>query len=256
MNYLKASLTMLTPSQRACFETGRARGVAASASSSLMRSKSSAYGRMFPNRLMETIVTHLSLGDNKNGRQLHWAEDRTISIMEARRAQGFPDEEVLLGSPQSQYKIVGNSVSRQVALALGAVIRDAWVDSHFGTDETHMVGRLQGRKMRNAEDKHARGGGGAAAAAKSNAVADGDGDADANDDGNGHGEDPAVTADQTNTLLTRLDAARTRTKSCPGNVQHGSDARQESLKRRRRRSTDALPHCPMMDAPLRKRSRD
>jgi hypothetical protein len=45
--------------------------------------------------------------------------------MEARRAQGFPDEEVIIGRPADQWKIIGNSVARQVALALGMQIRVA-----------------------------------------------------------------------------------------------------------------------------------
>ncbi|KAG5926835.1 hypothetical protein E4U42_002913 [Claviceps africana] len=136
MNFRKASQTVLTRSQVSLFNSDRDRTRAST--SSVIRQNSGAYGRMFPNRLMETIVTKSNPGDGKNGRQLHWDEDRPISIMEARRAQGFPDEEVLLGSPQVQYHIVGNSVARQVALALGVAVREAWVESHFGT-ETHMV---------------------------------------------------------------------------------------------------------------------
>lgn len=90
---------------------------------------SGAYGRMFPNRLIETIVTSQHPTDAKNGRQLHWEEDRVLTIMEARRAQGFRDDDVLLGNPPTQYKIVGNSVAREVAVAFGVVIREAWVTS-------------------------------------------------------------------------------------------------------------------------------
>ncbi|KAL7958654.1 S-adenosyl-L-methionine-dependent methyltransferase [Trichoderma compactum] len=68
--------------------------------------QSNAYGRMFPNKLFNT-----------NGRLLHWRENRLMSVMEARRAQGFRDEEVLLGDPSNQYRIVGNS------------FREAWVTS-------------------------------------------------------------------------------------------------------------------------------
>ncbi|KAJ3519149.1 hypothetical protein NM208_g14239 [Fusarium decemcellulare] len=49
--------------------------------------------------------------------------------MEARRAQGFRDHEVLLGLPPDQYRIVGNSVAREVAVSLGAVFREAWAQS-------------------------------------------------------------------------------------------------------------------------------
>jgi len=47
--------------------------------------------------------------------------------MEARRAQGFPDDEVLLGTPAEGWKLMGNSVARTVALALGLSLREAWL---------------------------------------------------------------------------------------------------------------------------------
>ncbi|KAK7415965.1 hypothetical protein QQX98_005538 [Neonectria punicea] len=98
-------------------------------SMSRTRPNSNAYGRQFPNRLIQTIVTSQSPSDAKNGRTLHWTEPRVLTIMEARRAQGFRDDEVLLGSPPDQYRIVGNSVARQVAVALGVVFREAWARS-------------------------------------------------------------------------------------------------------------------------------
>ncbi|KAF7544335.1 hypothetical protein G7046_g9809 [Stylonectria norvegica] len=102
--------------------------------SSLSRTQrnSNAYGRQFPHRLIETVVTSQSPSDAKNGRMLHWEEDRVLTIMEARRAQGFRDDDVLLGSPPDQYRIVGNSVAREVAVALGCVFREAWVGSLRG----------------------------------------------------------------------------------------------------------------------------
>ncbi|KAG5984248.1 hypothetical protein E4U55_005519 [Claviceps digitariae] len=189
MNFLKASQTILTPSQVSLFNSSREN--APTSTSSVIRQNSGAYGRMFPNRLMETIVTRSNPGDRKNGRQLHWDEDRPISIMEARRAQGFPDNEVLLGSPQNQYHIVGNSVARQVALALGAAVCEAWIDSHFGT-ETHMVMAVQQKDEETNEEKYAD-------VAESNTHHD-------------HGESHVVCTKTTLTLLTRSDAS-TRRKS-------------------------------------------
>ncbi|KJZ71974.1 hypothetical protein HIM_08654 [Hirsutella minnesotensis 3608] len=90
---------------------------------------SNAYGRLYPNRLLETIVTTPNPADAKNGRSLHWHENRVITIMEARRAQGVRDDEVLLGSAPTQYKIVGNSVAREAAVSLGLVFREAWVET-------------------------------------------------------------------------------------------------------------------------------
>jgi DNA (cytosine-5)-methyltransferase 1 len=86
---------------------------------------SSAFGRLMPNRPFITITTRQSPGDAKNGTQLHWQEPRPITLMEARRAQGFRDHEVLLGSVSQQYRIVGNSVAREVAVALGLMFREA-----------------------------------------------------------------------------------------------------------------------------------
>lgn len=82
-----------------------------------------------PTRLIETIVTKPSPSDAKNGRTLHWREARALTIMEARRAQGFRDHEVLLGLPSVQFRIVGNSVAKEAAVALGAVFREAWAGS-------------------------------------------------------------------------------------------------------------------------------
>merc|ERR1719214_249387 len=53
---------------------------------------SSAYGRQDPTRLIETVVTKLSVGDAKAGRAIHSREPRMLSLMEGRRAQGFLDE--------------------------------------------------------------------------------------------------------------------------------------------------------------------
>ncbi|KAL9120276.1 MAG: hypothetical protein Q9187_003173 [Circinaria calcarea] len=57
-----------------------------------------------------------------------------MTLLEARRAQGQPDHEVIVGSANQQWKIVGNSVARTVALALGMALRTAWLassDSEF-----------------------------------------------------------------------------------------------------------------------------
>ncbi|KAK6842783.1 DNA (cytosine-5)-methyltransferase PliMCI [Apiospora arundinis] len=92
-------------------------------------SASQGWGRVYPNRLFPTVTTKCALTDSKIGRINHWDETRPLSIMEIRRAQGFLDHEVVLGKPNRQWHIVGNSVDRHVALALGLAIREAW----FGT---------------------------------------------------------------------------------------------------------------------------
>lgn len=119
----KPGAGVLTPAERLVFP--------ADTGSSLSRSSpwSNAYGRQRPDRLIDAVVTSQSPSDAKNGRTLHWQEDRVLTIMEARRAQGFRDHEVILGSPPDQYRVVGNSVAREVAVSLGAVFREAWAQT-------------------------------------------------------------------------------------------------------------------------------
>ncbi|KAJ6783981.1 hypothetical protein PWT90_07644 [Aphanocladium album] len=116
---------VLTRSERELFPATRE---GASMSSTAMGSN--AYSRLQPDLPMPTIVTNSTPGDAKQGRTIHWSENRCLTVMEARRAQGFPDEEIILGSKKKQYKIVGNSVAREVSLALGTVVADAMLRSY------------------------------------------------------------------------------------------------------------------------------
>ncbi|SPO04464.1 uncharacterized protein DNG_07149 [Cephalotrichum gorgonifer] len=106
----------LTPSDRALFPAPGS-----------LRTKDGAQGwmRCRPNRLFSTITTTQAITDMKLGPQLHWREERPLTLMEARRAQGFPDEEVLVGGLRDKWRAVGNSVAREVSLALGLAIREA-----------------------------------------------------------------------------------------------------------------------------------
>ena len=79
------------------------------------------------NALMPTVLTQPRPEDGTNGTCLHWDESRLLTIMEIRRAQGVPDSEVIVGVPSEQWKIVGNSVARPMALALGVSLRMAWL---------------------------------------------------------------------------------------------------------------------------------
>lgn len=89
--------------------------------------KSHSYQRLSPSKLFRTITTALEPSDAKAGYGVHWDQNRVLTIMEGRRAQGFLDHEVILGNISTQWKIVGNSVSRAVALALGMSLRQAWL---------------------------------------------------------------------------------------------------------------------------------
>ena len=85
--------------------------------------------RVEPEDVFRTVTTHSAPTDAIVGGGLHWEEDRPLTVQEVRRAQGFPDGEVLLGSLANQWKLVGNSVARQMALALGLKFREAWAQA-------------------------------------------------------------------------------------------------------------------------------
>jgi DNA (cytosine-5)-methyltransferase 1 len=84
-----------------------------------------AYKRVTEAGLIPTITTGLSPQDSCNGATIHWAQDRPITILDARRAQGYLDNEPIVGSLVQQYKIVGNGVDRKVSFALGLALRQA-----------------------------------------------------------------------------------------------------------------------------------
>ena len=86
-----------------------------------------AWKRVNQNGLIPTIITTCRPEDDFCGAWIHWDACRCMTVMEVRRAQGFPDEEVILGMPSSQWKIIGNSVARPVAFALGMELRSAWL---------------------------------------------------------------------------------------------------------------------------------
>jgi DNA (cytosine-5)-methyltransferase 1 len=87
---------------------------------------SRSYTRIRPDGLFPTVLTDLHLQCGINGVVLHWEQHRCITIMETRRAQGFLDHEVIVGTPAQQLKIVGNSVDRKVAFAMRIVIKESW----------------------------------------------------------------------------------------------------------------------------------
>ena len=88
---------------------------------------SRAWQRVNPDALLPTVKTGVSPEDGIAGSCVHWNNDRLITLMEVRRAQNFPDEEVIVGTLAKQWKIVGNSVARPVAVVLGMSLRAAWL---------------------------------------------------------------------------------------------------------------------------------
>ena len=92
-----------------------------------LREDSHSWCRIDAAGLFPTITTKLVPSDCRNGFGVHWDEDRVWTVMEARRAHGIPDDFVLVGNPVQQWRQIGNGVARPVALALGMVIRRAWL---------------------------------------------------------------------------------------------------------------------------------
>ncbi|CAK7208378.1 hypothetical protein SCUCBS95973_000081 [Sporothrix curviconia] len=87
-----------------------------------------AYMRTNPSRLFQTVRTSCVVADAWSAGEMHWHEPRPLSVLEVRRAQGLPDDDVLVGgSKVDQWKMVGNAVARQIALALGLSLREAWL---------------------------------------------------------------------------------------------------------------------------------
>ncbi|EMC95620.1 hypothetical protein BAUCODRAFT_90408, partial [Baudoinia panamericana UAMH 10762] len=89
------------------------------------KKNSTTYARVRRDGLMPTLTTVLRIGDGIAGRTIHWREHRNVTVQECKRAQGYWDEEVLVGSPAQQMKIIGNSVDRKVSLALGVALKEA-----------------------------------------------------------------------------------------------------------------------------------
>ncbi|KAK7736424.1 hypothetical protein SLS63_003402 [Diaporthe eres] len=96
---------------------------------------SNGWGRVHPHGLFHTVTTICQWTDARVGRLSHWDQPRPLTVMEARRAQGIPDHEVLLGTPRDQWEMVGNAVARQIALALGLALRKAWVGTLYEDEE-------------------------------------------------------------------------------------------------------------------------
>ncbi|KAL1884104.1 hypothetical protein VTK73DRAFT_6773 [Phialemonium thermophilum] len=125
MNFAKAwngGHGVMTPGDRELFPPN---------GSNRVNPTSKGWGRQEAASLFQTITTTCGPTDARCGRWLHWSQPRPISIMEARRAQGVPDGEVLVGPPPDQWKLIGNSVARQIALALGLQFRKAWLGTLF-----------------------------------------------------------------------------------------------------------------------------
>ncbi|MCJ1246567.1 DNA methyltransferase Dim-2 [Trapelia coarctata] len=108
------------------------------------REKSKAWQRNSAETLIPTVTTKINPADAFTGRALHPVVDRCLAVLEVRRAQGYPDREVIVGLLSCQWRIIGNSVPRTVALALGMSLREAWLanGSPLATNDDGLVGRM------------------------------------------------------------------------------------------------------------------
>lgn len=80
------------------------------------------YRRMTWDGVPRSVVTRFR--DPKTGEYTHPEQDRTITIREAARLQGFPDAFVFQGTRSSQYDQVGNAVPVQLARAIAREVAD------------------------------------------------------------------------------------------------------------------------------------
>jgi DNA (cytosine-5)-methyltransferase 1 len=87
------------------------------------------YSRVPRDGLCRTITTTPTPQCTRTGRWVHPDQNRLISVHEARIAQGYPDEDVLVGAPNKRLHVIGNSVARGVSLALGVSVREAYLKS-------------------------------------------------------------------------------------------------------------------------------
>lgn len=74
------------------------------------------YRRMTWDGIPRSVITRFR--DPKSGEYTHPEQNRTITIREAARLQGFPDRFVFHGDRSSQYDQVGNAVPVQLARAI------------------------------------------------------------------------------------------------------------------------------------------
>jgi DNA (cytosine-5)-methyltransferase 1 len=119
---------VMTKAQRALFPNNTSSGK----TRQCVQKRSKSWGRVHPCGLIPTIVVSVYPMDARMGTCLHWEQQRILTVMEARRAQGFPDHEVLVGSAPDKWKVIGNSVPRTVSLALGLSLRNAWLKYSSG----------------------------------------------------------------------------------------------------------------------------
>lgn len=96
-----------------------------------------AYRRIKADDLIPTITADVNMLDARNGASVHWSQHKPLSIQDARRTQGYPDHEPVIGTLKEQWKILGNGVDRKVSFTVGLALLDAFTQSkrHGRPDE-------------------------------------------------------------------------------------------------------------------------
>jgi DNA (cytosine-5)-methyltransferase 1 len=84
-----------------------------------------AFVRIERDGLVTTITTHPAIRCTRNGKTVHYRENRSISLEEGRIIQGIPRNEIIIGTTSEQMKQIGNAVDRHIALPLGLKLRYA-----------------------------------------------------------------------------------------------------------------------------------
>jgi site-specific DNA-cytosine methylase len=90
------------------------------------RKGSKSLGRVDPSKPFPTVVTAIHPMCSRSGTVVHPYEDRLMSLEEYKIAQGFLDDDVIIGPLGEQLKQVGNAVARPVGVAIGLVIAESW----------------------------------------------------------------------------------------------------------------------------------
>jgi DNA (cytosine-5)-methyltransferase 1 len=83
---------------------------------------SQSYGRLHRHGLARTITT--AFPNAGSGRFWHPIENRTLTLREAARIQGFPDSFRFPGQPAKSAFLVGNALDKALAETTYEIIRD------------------------------------------------------------------------------------------------------------------------------------
>ncbi|TIA30225.1 S-adenosyl-L-methionine-dependent methyltransferase [Aureobasidium pullulans] len=113
---------------------------------------SRSWSRLYPNGQVGCLTTSIKPHCAFNGRTLHWDQPRLMTVMEARRVQGIPDNEIVVGLPSAQWRQIGNGVDRKVAFAMGMQLAIAFrkngslvsaLPTTLKTDERHEPSQIK-----------------------------------------------------------------------------------------------------------------